>query len=204
MKNKKIIFITFIAILFLLLLSTSSHAFTISYNVEGYGSTKYGSADEEIADPPEEYLSYLQNGYVVFSSYDTSKYYFLVPTDDAYFYIDNGRLYCSDGTKMLHMTYNFSENAWTGMVYCTDGSVGYSCWQSCACDVYTDINKTDFFFQQPAEQPEGIVQKAVKPVEMRETLAEVVAILPLILSVLVSLIALRKGLQVLLSFLKQS
>lgn len=74
-------------------------------------------------------------------------------------------------------------------------------------DVYTNNSYSTLFFQAPppiVEEETTPFQEAMRQVEMKLTLAEVVAILPVILSVLVSLIALRKGFLVLSTFLRKS
>lgn len=68
--------------------------------------------------------------------------------------------------------------------------------------VYKDSSKTDFFFKAPPLVAQAV--ERVGQVRMKAVIQEIVAIVPVILSVLVSLLALRKGLRLLLSFLKTS
>lgn len=74
----------------------------------------------------------------------------------------------------------------------------------------TDIYYRDFegklddkpFFQQTPQV--GIVAQQVEEIQLSQTLQEVIAILPMTLVVLVSLVGLRKGLKMLETFLRQS
>ena len=210
MKNKKIIYTLIIAIIFLFLLTCNSLAtFDNSSILEDVLNVIYSIFEYLFGD---YYLMY-------FKDYSIYRVFFIEKDTDLKCYYSTGNV-CESKygsfngdtritfNKDVHLVvYAISSDCTlTSVADATDtwflfnsNEVSYS-----SISVYTDDTYTDFFFQQPAEQPEGVVQKAVKPVEMKETLAEVVAILPLILSVLVSLIALRKGLQALLSFLKLS
>ena len=75
-------------------------------------------------------------------------------------------------------------------------------------DIYSDVNKSNitlegsesFFPQPPATLEEIMKQEA----EQKATMQEILGILPMILSVLVSLLALRKALRMLLTLLHQS
>lgn len=68
-------------------------------------------------------------------------------------------------------------------------------------DIYTDNSYTTLFFQQPPVTLEEIMRQEGKQLV---TMREILAVLPMILSVLVSLIALRKALSMLLRLLRQS
>ena len=78
----------------------------------------------------------------------------------------------------------------------TINSVIYS-----TCDIKYINNSSEIFFQNP---PRLVVRQEVEGVKMKAVTQEIVAILPVILSVLVFSLALRKGLSLLLSFLKAS
>ena len=70
-------------------------------------------------------------------------------------------------------------------------------------DIY-DTNKIDVLFQETPLVSQKVVAQAVEKVEMSQALQEVIAILPMTLVVLVSLVGLRKGLKMLETFLRQS
>ena len=61
------------------------------------------------------------------------------------------------------------------------------------------------FQNPPQEKPlEGIIAKQIQPKEMNKTLQEIVGILPIVMIVVVSYLALRKALKMLSTLLKQS
>ena len=74
-------------------------------------------------------------------------------------------------------------------------------------DIYCE-NKSDvFFLKAPLLRPPAVVARAVLKVgqvEMRAVLQEILAMFPVILSVLVFLLAFSKGLKILLTFLVKS
>lgn len=80
-----------------------------------------------------------------------------------------------------------------------------------SCNIYSDDNYTNYFFPiaPPEEIPEiqdpGTLQEILEQEKLEmATMKEILGILPLILSVLVSLLGLRKAFQALLNFLKVS
>lgn len=72
---------------------------------------------------------------------------------------------------------------------------------STSSDIYTNSSYTDVFFPLPPVTLEEIMKQEM---EQKATMKEILGILPMILSVLVSLLALRKALAMLLNLLRQS
>ena len=66
------------------------------------------------------------------------------------------------------------------------------------------LNADGTIFFRLAPQVQGIVAQQVETVKMSQVLAEIITLLPLILVVMVSLVGLRKGLKMLVTFLRQS
>lgn len=87
----------------------------------------------------------------------------------------------------------------TGWINDNDLNIYFT--SNCPVNIYTNSSLNTYFF--PAA-PQGIVAHQVETVEMSQVLQEIVALLPTILVVLVSLVGLRKGLKMLETFLRQS
>jgi len=67
--------------------------------------------------------------------------------------------------------------------------------------IYADGSKETIFFQEP---PTVILAPVLRTVEMKEVLKEILGLIPIVMIVVVSYLALRKALQTLVIFLKTS
>lgn len=70
--------------------------------------------------------------------------------------------------------------------------------------IYSRVDGSTFILPLPVKEAPLTVALMIQGVEMKEVLKEIVGLLPVILSVLVSLIALRKALRILFNFLRTS
>ena len=187
MKNKKIVLGLLIFLAVLILNCSSVFAYTFKSQVD---ESNYTVPDLDTLAP--EYYSLIENGYIIRQESDTVWAIVILSSADSYFYGSSSVINCKPAGHMLYMDITQS-NSWSDASYIkTDGSfrnVKYY-----GADIYTDINKTNFFFQKPEETE--LVQM-MKQVEMKEVMKEIVGILPLILAVMVLYLGLRKGLQVL-------
>lgn len=175
--------------------NVSKATFTITSNTEYFES----NSTLTFPDLSEEYNELLKSKPYIFTSYNNKYYRFLILTDGSYFYKKNDDL-------KIKGSYYLAYNDGSGWTYSQDIGDGTS-WSFnnifyYHADVYSDVNKSNFFYVTPL-----IVAQAVQRVgaqEMKQVTKEILAILPMILSVLVSLLAFSKGLNLLLSFLRKS
>lgn len=206
MKNKKILIIALFLILFCLLGYSKSFA-SVSYTYNGNKITL-----PEIPKK-EGYINYL-----IYYANDNPNIVQLklFPTDLSYYptvYKPNDCLCLNTYSNTLISSapsyfYDVEKGAdWTktsdsGYI----GGIESLNIVACTTDIYyTDgKQKTDDkpFFQQTPQV--GIVAQQVEEIQLSQALQEVIAILPMTLVVLVSLVGLRKGLKMLETFLRQS
>jgi hypothetical protein len=206
MKNKKILIIALFLILFCLLGYSKSFA-SVSYTYNGNKIT--------LPEIPEKegYINYL-----IYYANDNPNIVQLklFPTDLSYYptvYKPNDCLCLNTYSNTLISSapsyfYDVEKGAdWTktsdsGYI----GGIESLNIVACTTDIYyTDgKQKTDDkpFFQQTPQV--GIVAQQVEEIQLSQALQEVIAILPMTLVVLVSLVGLRKGLKMLETFLRQS
>lgn len=205
MKNKKILIISLFLILFCLLGYSKCFA-SVSYTYDGNKIT--------LPEVPEKegyanYLIYYNNDNLNIVQLK------LFPTDLSYY----PTVYKPNGVLGLN-TYNSTSNSPAPSYYYdvekgTDwkktsdsgyiGVIDSSNIVACTTDIYyTDgKQKTDDkpFFQVT---PQVVLAPQVEEIQLSQTLEEVLGILPMTLVVLVSLVGLRKGLKMLVTFLRQS
>ena len=206
MKNKKILIIALFLILFCLLGYSKSFD-SVSYTYNGNKIT--------LPEIPEKegYINYL-----IYYANDNPNIVQLklFPTDLSYYptvYKPNDCLCLNTYSNTLISSapsyfYDVEKGAdWTktsdsGYI----GGIESLNIVACTTDIYyTDgKQKTDDkpFFQQTPQV--GIVAQQVEEIQLSQALQEVIAILPMTLVVLVSLVGLRKGLKMLETFLRQS
>ena len=197
MKNKKILIIALFLILFCLLGYSKCFASSIPENMEEFG----------------DHNPYL----VVFK--DKDEKVFLVSfleqatTDDGSWFSNTGehiRVYEYVNSKWVlkiddvtEMTYSyFKTGPYCRYLLISQYGSSIEVVGSNYDILRSDDNTQIFFPKTPLEN--GIVAQAVEKVEMSQVLVEVIALLPMILVVLVSLVGLRKGLKMLETFLRQS
>lgn len=206
MKNKKILIIALFLILFCLLGYSKSFA-AVSYTYNGNKIT--------LPEIPEK------EGYINYIIYYTDDNPNIVqlklfPTDLSYYptvYKPSGCLGLNTYSNTLNShAPSYFYDVEKGTDWTKTGDSGYigaikpSNIVACTTDIYyTDgKQKTDDkpFFQQTPQV--GIVAQQVEEIQLSQALQEVIAILPMTLVVLVSLVGLRKGLKMLEIFLRQS
>lgn len=110
--------------------------------------------------------------------------------------IYNTDIHLYNGTSFVYQGWdgaNFDVNGYSSII--NNCNIIYS-----SSDIYTDDSCGDIFFPLP---PQTLVE-VMEKVKKGATLQEIVALLPVILSVLVSLLALRKALKMLSDFLRTS
>lgn len=175
--------------------NVSKATFTITSNTEYFES----NSTLTFPDLSEEYNELLKSKPYIFTSYKNKYYRFFILTDGSYFYKDNDKL-------RIKGSYYLAYNEGSGWTYSQDIGDGTS-WSFNTifyyhADVYSDVNKSDFFYVTPLIVAQAVQRVGVQ--EMKQVTKEILAILPMILSVLVSLLAFSKGLNLLLSFLRKS
>lgn len=210
MKNKKILFIFLMLALFTLLCTSKSFASTsidFKYNDEDY-SLNYDSVFDNKC-----FVIVHSNYYNCFMAYsfnDSVQYFNL----GYKLYVgEDNRIKFSNGSEFIdinHTVYKYKNDTWVHSDTGDDGSTldlkyfpngSNSSFLYCPYTIY-NIDGSIFF--RIAPQVQGIVAQQVETVKMSQTLVEVIALLPMILVVLVSLVGLRKGLKMLETFLRQS
>ena len=202
MKNKKILIIALFLILFCLLGYSKSFASSIPDNMEGYGdSNKYfvifKSEDERIF-----LVSFAEQA----NSNDGSCFWGTGECIRIYEYVDN--IWVLKVNNLQETVYDYFEIGPYRkylMLQSLDGKspAGHIEVVGSNYDIMkTDDNSEIFFPKTPLAN--GIVAQTVEKVEMSQVLVEIIALLPTILVVLVSLVGLRKGLKMLETFLRQS
>lgn len=94
------------------------------------------------------------------------------------------------------------------IIYDTANANGYNDINLSAMEVvYSDVDlylNDELVFQPPLQTQPTIVASQVGEVEMNKTLQEILGILPVVIVVLVSLIAIRKGIQFLIARMKKA
>lgn len=210
MKNKKILIIALFLILFCLLGYSKSFA-SVSYT---YNGNKITLPEIPEAEGCSNYIIYYWNSnpsIVNLSLFptDLSYYPFVYKSEEPFHpFLCIGKY----GSLNLFSAPSYSYNIETGTDWVKGDTVGNIgaidalTMISCTTDIYySDGNgKTDDapFFQQTPQV--GIVAQQVEEIQLSQALQEVIAILPMTLVVLVSLVGLRKGLKMLETFLRQS
>lgn len=175
--------------------NVSKATFTITSNTEYFES----NSTLTFPDLSEEYNELLKSKPYIFTSYKNKYYRFFILTDGSYFYKDNDVLRIKGS---YYLAYN-EGSGWTYSQDIGDGtSWGFNTIFYYHADVYSDVNKSDFFYVTPLIVAQAVQRVGVQ--EMKQVTKETLAILPVILSVLVFLLAFSKGLNLLLSFLRKS
>ena len=192
MKTKKILYVLFFAMLFCLLGFSKCFAST-DYNVDDYdyhfvfsyeGNTFLTTcSDNNIV--VGGYGGSLSNGYII---------YFLTGSYNTYVLKDESFVSCGLSEYGIR-NFTITNLDSFSMTY-SDFDIKYDGYWS------EKLGEEIFFQKTPLVQ--GIVAQQVETVEMSQVLQEIVGILPLIIALLVSLVGLRKGLKMLLTFLRMS
>lgn len=223
MKNKKILIIALFLILFCLLGYSKSFAAPTGAEkpLEGELDSTYFNKitsfmkDNDFNNYFITYSNYLYDCNVItfinssddtvfYEAYDSSFGYYKVYSNkdvkSLTFYLssfysgDYDDNYIKNNTKNVTKDYSFIITGISGK----RNKFFYS-----SVDIY-DSNKIDVLFQGTPLVSQKVVAQAVEEVEMSQALQEVIAILPMTLVVLVSLVGLQKGLKMLVTFLRQS
>ena len=195
MKNK----IFPIICMFVLIISV----FTNSVFASSYNASNGKSYDlPEFTDEMKKYDKYL-----IFVEND-GKHFALVflVDDDGYFFNNSSGIYChgrvllcsSDGDGYYGSRYEVESGTVARMGVSITGSSTFIS----SVDIYTDVNKSDVFFSKPLVPVLVGIMDREKAEKM--TVQEILGVLPLILVVVVSFLGLRKGLRMLVTFLRRS
>ena len=204
MKNKKILIIALFLILFCLFGCSKCFA-SVSYTYNGNKIT--------LPEIPEKegYINYL-----IYYANDNPNIVQLklFPTDLSYYptvYKPNGCLAINtyNTVSFLAPSYFYDVEKGSGWTKTSDsgyiGDIKPSNIVACTTDIYyTDgKQKTDDkpFFQVT---PQVVLAPQVEEIQLSQALEEALGILPMTLVLLVSLVGLRKGLKMLVTFLRQS
>lgn len=206
MKNKKILIIALFLILFCLLGCSKCFA-SVSYTYNG---------NKIILPEIPEKEGY--TNYIIYYANDNPNIVQLklFPTDLSYYptvYKANGCLCLNTyNTSTCSLAPSYFYDVEKGADWRKTSDSGYIGGieslniVACTTDIYykDGEQKTDDkpFFQQTPQV--GIVAQQVEEIQLSQALQEVIAILPMTLVVLVSLVGLRKGLKMLETFLRQS
>lgn len=188
----------FVIILFLILLFIMTQkVFATDYEIISY--TDRFEKQRQIINYPID-KSY---GYII-----RDGYMFVLENANSYFFMnDDTSLYVSGSCKCLVLYNNNTSLTRVGQqgsgrfavlkeVFYTSANI----YKGSSKDGIALAGSTDFF-QMP---PEGVLLEEMSKVEMKTTLAEILGLLPVIVSVLAFLLALRKGLRMLSTFLRKS
>lgn len=195
MKNK----IFPIICMFVLIISV----FTNSVFASSYNASNGKSYDlPEFTDEMKKYDKYL-----IFVENDGKHFglYFLVD-DDGYFFNNSSGIYCH-GRLLICSTdgdgyYGSRYEVEPGTVGKIGGSITGSSTFISSVDIYTDVNKSDVFFQKPLVPVLVGIMDREKAEKM--TVQEILGVLPLTIVVVVSFLGLRKALRMLVTFLRRS
>lgn len=155
------------------------------------------------------YVTYRTDAYSESSPYYGTPYYqtlYLITTDASDFYYNNFNCTLYTYSKGFNgkLSNSLDSGEWssgvTGSYSALKNRTNMSLIFS-TCDV---LDKDGSVVFQATPQVEGIIAKQIQPEEMNKTLQEIVGILPIVMIVVVSYLALRKALKMLSSSLKQS
>lgn len=212
--RKKISLILLLLVVILLLTGNISAAADV--DLSGYQFIDVSTLSNDVVEKAKNTPEYLSGDYyLLFGKNDNTLYtvYFIKKVEGLKCYISSFDNYkfivkANINTDCVYYRYNagselFSrstQNAVNFWVYSTDKS---NCVFYSEINIYTSTEDNDLFFLVPPHLVATAVQK-VGAQEMKQVTKEILAILPVILSVLVFLLALRKGLSLLLSFLRKS
>ena len=200
MKNKKILIVA----LFLLLFICMSFIFALNNRC-------YASIDKNYSDVSSNMKEYINSimkdnpDYKYFISSGENCTYFIKDSDVKFSVLNYKGISSSKSVVWYSYKYPDTQPNW-------NGSLGYPRYHSYFVDsssnqlysntiIYADNDFNEVLFQQA---PQGIVAQQVEEIQLSQALQEVIAILPMTLAVLVSLVGLRKGLKMLETFLHQS
>lgn len=192
MKNKSF---SIVCIFLLIVLLFTSNVFAVSLNDNNKKTYNLPEFTDEMKQY-DKYLIFVEDGGKLFNLV------FLVD-NDGFFYNTTGGIFCYGRVLLCSTTgdsyYNTRYEVSSGTIAKLGGPITSSSVFICNNNIYTDVNKSDVFFQvSPLAQVVGVelVQK--------KTTREILGVLPLILVVVVSFLGLRKALRMLLSFLRRS
>lgn len=140
----------------------------------------------------------LSNGY--FINYWSGRYYLVFMKSSGYLYINNNTM--SSTCEMDE--YEYKDGAWRFIkTYSanTYNGAGPQDFVYASVNVYSDVNKSDIFFQHP---PQTLSQIMEVEAEKKVTIQEILGVLPLTIVVAVSFLGLRKALRMLVTFSRHS
>ena len=198
MKNK----ILPIICMFVLIISV----FTSSVFASSYNASNGKSYDlPEFTDEMKKYDKYL-----IFVENDGKHFglYFLVD-DDGYFFNNSSGIYCH-GRLLICSTdgdgyYGSRYEVESGTVGKIGGSITGSSTFISSVDIYTDVNKSDVFFQKPLLGiTETLVVETEKAQIAEQIKAMIVGFLKYLIALVISVIAFYKGWKFLLMQLRKS
>lgn len=152
------------------------------------------------------YVTYSTDAYADGTPYYQSLYLCVTDADDFYYNNFKCARYFSTGNFNGKLSNSLASEEWSAV---SNGE--YSALKNSNyllifsnCDVL-DEDGSVVFQKSPQEKPlEGVIAKQIQPKEMNKTLQEIVGILPIVMIVVVSYLALRKALKMLSTLLKQS
>lgn len=219
MKNKKIVFILLLLVVlvsFCITCNAETDDTLMVFNCNNPESDYYGKKiylpNINIDFSNRQYVAVLRGNYIIFyyPNFDNSEFVLFDNSTDLTEIKAINSLDNTDTIRCMHFEVNISNKDFTdkdAMIgsgieanWTEDFVVGpYSNILSTNMEIY-DHNGKIFFPKTPLP----IVAQSVEKVEMSQVLQEIVALLPTILVVLVSLVGLRKGLKMLETFLRQS
>lgn len=199
MKNKKVLVVFLLIILFTVLCSSSCFADTFSYNTIVLDVAKQVAGEKA-------FCIYYDNDGNIMLAVSANVHYkqivYNVERGGIYFKVSpsssnlcRSDVYRYDGSTFNHISnYDICENS---------GNTGYNgkLFLYSTIDIYNDLESDKIFF---LKTPQVIVARQVEEVEMSQVQAEILGILPLILALVVSFLGLRKALKMLATFLRRS
>lgn len=188
MKNKKILIVCMF--LLILLIFTNS--------VFGVDNTINFTHNEQTISLPYIDGKDLSNGY--FINYWGGRYYLVFMKSSGYLYINNNTM--SSTCEMDE--YEYRDGAWRFIkTYSanTNNGAGPQDFVYASVNVYSDVNKSDIFFQQP---PVGEILTLEEITEMAQTeiIPTILMVIAVVVGLVILLIGLKKGFKILVNGLK--
>ena len=194
MKNKKILFIFFIV--FFTNLFFVNKVFASSFSIS---DEKRNTIENVMKEHPD------CNSWISVDYRNKSSFFIFNVPEGTELYAKGNLINTCDSSSILWYCYYYNSTDNTYTLFWSGNSCGH---QELNLEtfysnrvVYADENKENVFFPVALV---GQVARQLVGVRMSPALQEVVGVLPLIIALLVSLVGLRKGLKMLLTFLRMS
>lgn len=219
MKNKKIVFILLLLVVlvsFCITCNAETDDTLMVFNCNNPESDYYGKKiylpNINIDFSNRQYVAVLRGSYIIFyyPNFDNSEFVLFDNSTDLTEIKAINSLDNTDTIRCMHFEVNINNKDFTDKEAMIGSGIEANWTENFVVGPYSNILSTNMeiydhngkiFFPKT---PLPIVAQSVEEVEMSQVLQEIVALLPMTLVVLVSLVGLRKALKMLETFLRQS